>query len=287
IIITMYTLVFIPGLIGNLCFCTVVLARKKVRTVTNVLLFNLAIADLIILCVNLPFTVVVTITHLYPFGLVMCKLQTFSQTLSVLAESFTIVAISYDRYRAIVYPLKSKLSIKAAMIIIACSWIAAGPFAIVLLQFTTIVPLGTMGDFCREVWYSDSSRRIFTLIMFSSCLIAPLIISIYFYTSISMSLIKSKKLFRLDSKSKSILRRRRIAAIKCGVVMGLYFVCWLPAYLFAILTDYGFNMIEDETTYSMVYATINWIGYINSCCNPIVYSFFNDSYRNALYSVCG
>lgn len=287
VIITLYTLVFIPGIIGNTCFCTVVLARKKVRTVTNVLLFNLAVADLVILCVNLPFTVVVTITHLYPFGLVMCKIQTFSQTLAVLAESFTIVAISCDRYRAIVFPLKSKLSLRIAKIVIACSWIVAAPFAIVLLNFTTIVHIEMTGDFCLEVWNNDSSRRTFTLIMFLSCLVVPLIICIYFYAAISMTLIKSKKFLKNNDKSSRILRRRRIAAVKCGVVMGLYFICWLPSYLFVILTDYGFNMIQDETTYSMVYATINWIGYINSCCNPIIYSFFNDSYRSALYSVFG
>ena len=287
IIITMYTLVFIPGIIGNTCFCIVVLARRKVRTVTNVLLFNLAIADLVILCVNLPFTVVITITQVYPFGLVMCKLQTFSQTLAVLAESFTIVVISYDRYRAIVFPLKSKLSLKVANIIIAFSWILAAPFAIVLLRFTTIVNFEMIGDFCLEIWDNNSSRRTFTLIMFVSCLVVPLIVCTYFYATISMTLSKSKKFLKNNDKSNRILRRRRVAAIKCGVVMGLYFLCWLPAYLFAILTEYGYNMIEDETTFSMVFAAMNWIGYINSCCNPIIYSFFNDSYRNALYSVFG
>ncbi len=53
-LITAYMLVFMAGLIGNIMVILVVLFRPQIRTVTNMLIMNLAVADLfvIIFCVG-------------------------------------------------------------------------------------------------------------------------------------------------------------------------------------------------------------------------------------------
>ena len=48
-ITVVYCIIFITGIIGNVCTCIVITRNKYMQTATNYYLFNLAIADLLVL----------------------------------------------------------------------------------------------------------------------------------------------------------------------------------------------------------------------------------------------
>ena len=48
-ITVVYCIIFITGIIGNVCTCVVITRNKYMQTATNYYLFNLAIADLLVL----------------------------------------------------------------------------------------------------------------------------------------------------------------------------------------------------------------------------------------------
>mgnify|MGYP001793478610 CR=1 FL=1 len=77
-----YGIVFLLGVLGNLL---VIRAIKdlQMRSVTNLFITNLAVSDLIVSLVNIPF--VVTHAHLgyWPFGSVLCKVIPFIQGKSI------------------------------------------------------------------------------------------------------------------------------------------------------------------------------------------------------------
>lgn len=81
-LVMFYVIVFTIGLAGNaLVFC-VVLFNPFMRTVTNVFLVNLAVADFLVILLCMPPTLVEDIRQTWYFGAELCKLAKFMQVSS-------------------------------------------------------------------------------------------------------------------------------------------------------------------------------------------------------------
>jgi len=107
----MYITIFLVALIGNGLVCFIVLSSPRMRTVTNYFIANLAVGDILMSLFCVPFSFVsILILHFWPFGAVLCHLVNYSQAVSVLVSAYTLVAISVDRYMAIMWPLRPRIS---------------------------------------------------------------------------------------------------------------------------------------------------------------------------------
>ncbi|GFY73663.1 trissin receptor [Trichonephila inaurata madagascariensis] len=93
---------------GNLLVMLVVIMHRRMRTITNFFLTNLAVADLCVglFCVyqNLSFY----LTSHWAFGEFLCKMYHFIHSLSYTASIAILTVISVERYVAIVHPMLSK-----------------------------------------------------------------------------------------------------------------------------------------------------------------------------------
>jgi len=79
IIVVLYAAVFFGGLAGNALVCIVVWKKTQMRTVTNLFIVNLSTADLLVVLVCLPPTVVGDITETWFVGRAFCKLIHYLQ----------------------------------------------------------------------------------------------------------------------------------------------------------------------------------------------------------------
>jgi hypocretin (orexin) receptor 2 len=77
IVIIVYSLTFIVGVVGNVLVCFAVWMNKDLRTITNIFMVNLSIADILILVFCLPSALLVDVTATWFLGLVPCKLHIF------------------------------------------------------------------------------------------------------------------------------------------------------------------------------------------------------------------
>ncbi|UJR26894.1 hypothetical protein I4U23_008204 [Adineta vaga] len=123
ICIILYVVVFIVGTVGNLLVIIVIQRNRSMRTVTNMFIMNLAAADLLVLVFCLPATVIQDVTKTWFFGLVLCKFVNYIQNMSVSVSVLTLMAISIERYQAIVHPLKFSGTKQRARILILSVWI--------------------------------------------------------------------------------------------------------------------------------------------------------------------
>lgn len=78
-IIILYAVTFIVGLSGNVLVCFAVWRNRSMRTVTNIFIVNLAIADLAVIIICLPPTLLSDVTETWYFGFAMCKIALFLQ----------------------------------------------------------------------------------------------------------------------------------------------------------------------------------------------------------------
>ncbi|XP_058800532.1 octopamine receptor beta-2R-like isoform X2 [Phymastichus coffea] len=83
------------------------------------------------------------------------------------------------------------------------------------------------------------------------------------------------------TKDKNIqkMKREHKAARTLGIIMGTFMLCWLPFFLWYIIT----SLCGDEycPCPDVMVTILFWIGYTNSALNPLIYAYFNRDFREA------
>ena len=86
IIICVYFLMFCVGLVGNGLVIAVVLKTSHMRTVINIFIVNLAMADFMVLLICMTPSVLADVTESWYLGDVMCKIVPFLQVSSFISS---------------------------------------------------------------------------------------------------------------------------------------------------------------------------------------------------------
>ena len=89
---------------------------------------------------------------------------------------------------------------------------------------------------------------------------------------------------KLNNRIEVILQRSRYKVAKMMIIIiFVFFLCWLPLYILFFKLKLGFQITkfkEWEEKITFILAPIaQWLCYINSCLNPILYNFLNKKYR--------
>lgn len=98
IVIATYTLIAILSMTGNAVVIFIVYHFKRMRTPTNFFIVNLAISDLLMGIMCIPFSYWPTLVLLrWPFGQFLCKAISFCKVVSVMLSAHTLIVISVDK----------------------------------------------------------------------------------------------------------------------------------------------------------------------------------------------
>ncbi|BES96597.1 adrenoceptor alpha [Nesidiocoris tenuis] len=83
---------------------------------------------------------------------------------------------------------------------------------------------------------------------------------------------------RSTIRSASSWRTEHKAARTLGIIMGVFLLCWLPFFLWYVITS-----LCGDACYcpDLVVSVLFWIGYFNSALNPLIYAYFNRDFREA------
>lgn len=106
---SIYLLIFLTGLSGNLLTCAVIAKHKKMRNPTNLYLVSLAVSDLLVLLFGMPLEIYdLWQNYPFPFGEGGCYFKTFLFETVCFASILNVTALSVERYIAVVHPLKTR-----------------------------------------------------------------------------------------------------------------------------------------------------------------------------------
>ena len=99
---SLFALLIVVGVSGNVLVIYVIVSNAHMRSVTNLLLLNLAVADIAFLLISVPFNAYKSVAVAWPFGNLVCQLVQFSLYVSAYVTIYTLVAVSALRYLVIV-----------------------------------------------------------------------------------------------------------------------------------------------------------------------------------------
>lgn len=193
-------------------------------------ILSLSCSDIVVCCISATITPITAFKKEWIFGAALCRIAPFIavsprpspysspplQGISLCFSTFTLTAISIDRYMLIRFPMKKPLSHLQAMVVIGVS-LPVLVLSILLFQFICLLAasitspiifkqkLGPFANFCGEYctgrpsspfssilpcsedWSgNESQRRLYGTALVCVQLVVPLIIIIVSYTAISL-----------------------------------------------------------------------------------------------------
>uniref|UniRef100_UPI003AABDA5D cholecystokinin receptor type A n=1 Tax=Centroberyx gerrardi TaxID=166262 RepID=UPI003AABDA5D len=225
--IFLYSLIFLLSVLGNSLIIAVLVRNRRMRTVTNLFLLSLAISDLMVSLVCIPFTLIPNLMRDFVFGTGMCKLVMYFMGVSVSVSTFNLVAISLERYSAICNPLTSRTwqTKSHAVKVISATWVASFilmlpyPISSTLKPFTRLN--NSTGHMCRLVWPNDVIQQSWYVSLLLMLFLIPGIVMMTAYGLISVELYRGIK-FELTSRKSSRERQPSTGSIKPGDSDGCY-----------------------------------------------------------------
>nr|XP_055061347.1 neuropeptide Y receptor type 2 [Misgurnus anguillicaudatus] len=286
ILILAYSTIIVFGVTGNSLVIYVVYNFKNLHTVTNYFITNLAVADLLVNTLCLPFTLMYTLYGEWKFGQVMCYLLPFAQGLAVHVSTITLNVIALDRYRSIVHHMETKMSKDMCVVVIVVTWVVSAILASPLAIFREYVTFNLTPEQsiqgCAEKWPGSSANgTIYSIAMFFLQYGLPLCIISFAYTRIWNKL--RNHISPGGGRSDRHQRRQKTTKMLVAVVV-VFTVSWLPFHAFQLAVDIDSSLLEMRD-FKLLYTAFHIVAMCSTFANPILYGWMNRNYRGSFVAV--
>ncbi|XP_059018003.1 C-C chemokine receptor type 8 [Mustela nigripes] len=273
-----YCVLFVFGLLGNILVILVLVACKKLRSITDVYLLNLVLSDLLFVF-SFPFQTHYQLDQ-WVFGTVMCKVVSGFYYIGFFSSMFFITLMSVDRYLAIVhavYAMKVRTARMGTALSLAVWLIAIMATSPLLVVYQVASEDGILQCYSS---YNQQTLKWKIFIHFEMNilgLLIPFTILMFCYISILHQL----KSCQNHNKTKAI------KLVLIVVIASLLF--WVPFNVVLFLTSLLNMNILDGCVLSqrLIYAThvTETISFTHCCVNPVIYAFMGEKFKKHLSEI--
>ncbi|KAJ1347639.1 hypothetical protein KIN20_002753 [Parelaphostrongylus tenuis] len=220
--ILVYSLLFIFGLVGNGGVVFAMANNQRLRSARNIFLLNLILTDLLLVLTAVPVTPWYALTKTWEFGPAMCRIMPLSNSCSVFVTSWSLTAISIDKYLHIIDPTLAPVTKRQSLAITLLIWLISALINVpYLLSYELVdgsyyVPKNSTpycGRFCDETnWQSENSRRLYGTMVMLLQFVIPMSIITYCYFRI-LRKVSQDMIIQNVQFSASLSKKQRVNAI--------------------------------------------------------------------------
>ncbi|XP_056142708.1 CX3C chemokine receptor 1 [Lampris incognitus] len=272
-------LMFCFGLLGNATILWVLLRYMKLKAMTDICLFNLALSDLI-LALSLPLFAYKSHNHLGFYRLPLCKLKTGVYQLGFYSGTLSVTFMSIDRYLAIVHAMAATQvrTLSCGIAVSIAIWVASTVMALPQVWFAAEDDDSDVSSHECQLFYPDNTSRLWKSLKnvgentMGVFLCLPILT--FCYVRILYALQKSRN----SRKSRAV---KLIFIIVC-----VFVVCWVPYNVIVFLKTLQLfdilNSCEASKTFNFVLFVAEIISLVHCCVNPVIYAFVGEKFRMSL-----
>lgn len=293
-------LINLTTIFGNLLVCVTIASNKRLQNATNYFICSLAVCDLFLGLLVLPFSNVNTLfPDQWPLGPVFCNIFISTDVMLCTVSILNLFAISLERYLAVTRPylyVRWMTSRKVAMVL-AGIWIFSFAMAFVPIHVGWNTSDGAIQNYDHPELCVFEGNAVYVLLVSIGTYFAPLVVMCGVY--IKVFCVARKQVERIkqltishhhvingtDAKSASGGRGSNSpghrgsasegkATVTLATVILAFTICWVPYFVLFTAKPFkakGFHPDVDLFTL--------WLGYVNSMLNPFVYAFHSSEFR--------
>ena len=272
-----FSIVVVLGILGNVLVIYVILARPKLRTVTNLLLANLAFADLSFLVVCGTFTAAHYALEAWPLSDILCRVIQFLLFTTCYVTVYTLIAISVVRFIIVVYSAQHRLvrSKRNIVYLIIALWITflIAKIPILIVHGVSFDPATNRTE-CIISGRAEGQQLFASFFVFAYAL--PLVIIGAFYLAIVAHV---KRKGSACNHNRACVKQRMGHVTKVTLlVVTVFAICWLPLHIHLLVGYYGH--LPHNSVYGTLLIVWHCLVFANSILNPVIYNFFSKDFRN-------
>ena len=285
VLVVLYAIIIAVSLFGNVLVVLTFAFNKHMRSTTNLFILSLAVSDILLTITTTPFNLGSVLVTSWIFGSFACKLVPAMMTFCVACSSLTLCCIAFDRFYAIVYPLRMKFfqattrTVPLLVLVWVISLVAAVPQAVYykLVEFKSIC--GKVTEVCLSpVLDTDTLGSLYQWLPFCLLFGLPLTIMMGLYGIIIRKLWKKRQIGAGVKVADSFRTMQKKRAIKMLVtVLVVFVVCWFPLQCFLAISVESTSLSADDQLHLKMY--LHCFALSSCCYNPIVYAFMNENFR--------
>ncbi|XP_008418303.1 alpha-1A adrenergic receptor [Poecilia reticulata] len=307
------------AIVGNILVILSVVCNRHLRTPTNYFILNLAMADLLLGTTVLPVSATLEILDYWVFGRIFCDIWAALDVLCCTASIMSLCVISIDRYIGVSYPLQYPgiVTEKRALLAMLGVWvlsvvISIGPlfgwkqppapddtvcliteepfYALFSSLGSFYIPLAViLAMYCRVyIVAKRTTKNLEAGVMRERMNTSELTLRIHKGSQVhedpgAPGTGKGRAHQARSSLTVKLLKfsREKKAAKTLGVVVGMFVLCWLPFFLALPIGSFNVHLRPPETLFKVIF----WLGYFNSCLNPIIYPCYSREFKLAFIRI--
>lgn len=279
-----FCVIFVTGIIGNGILLVYLIRGRKNTSPHNIYVISLAVGDLLMVTVSMPFMSTIFTFKSWPYGETMCKISEFFHTLCCSVTVYMLTALSVER-TLIVIQRQPKNRNTSAVIVVFVIWLYSFMYAIPDLITANLYgrsdsPMCLLYKYSWGLAYAKTLTVHKLLFLFA----VPVVISITCYVIIIIKLARAHNNDQSALQS-SISNQKKIRLICLIITLVLLFiVSWLPRRIFLVWFYF------DSSSYTMSWHAFKVTGfclmYANSALNPIVFYALDPGIRTYVTSCC-
>lgn len=280
-------LLFLPiivlSVIGNSLILFILIKHRQTRSSVNIFLGSLAFADLLSTIFISWVGLAIDLTQNYPLGQ-YCKAESFLKFSFLLASSFSLIVVSADRLKKVVWPFMSSLTTRASLRVSLIIWITAIGIASPVIKMRNLQ--SRRWKDMEEVWCyerNEVGNRVYYLALLFLLFYLPVVLMLLFYSIILLRMKKWQE--RLNESGNPVKgRHRKKIIVMLWVYLVASTVCWGP---FQVLVFYRYYLKPTPASelppwfHKMVFIQ-HLLASLNAAIDPIIYGIVNETFRRAL-----
>ncbi|XP_033126759.1 prokineticin receptor 2-like [Anneissia japonica] len=295
--ISYFLIVIICGF-GNGLLIFIILSQRRLRTITNLLIVNLALSDMVVAVLSAPLSGYYYLIDNWVFGDVLCPIVNTVKNVSLYVSVTTLLVIAIDRYQGIFHPLEPRMTKPILTAIILVIWVFAILICLPTPLFThTISSTDCSRDnkvitYCAEFWTDKNIALIYITCITVLMYILPMTIMSFVYVRIGIQLWyhRAPPGHVTTERQQEITNVRKQKTIPMLITVVLAFgICWGPYYVYNLMQHithhYGIEgeFFSGELT---AFYVVESIAMMNSVISTFIFFILNPAFRKELLVIC-